>query len=626
MTALAEDQARISLAREALVRVLGSEAFRRSPQLASFLTFVVEKTLVGRETEIKGYTIAVDALGRPADFDPQADPIVRVEAQRLRRALDRYYASNDGVVDPVRIDIPNGSYIPDFISRDVISAISAVNHAGDQSASDKLARTIQPNEKNQAKNQKIPKNDAPQHGAADLRVSGKGLGLIGIVFLCLAALAVSALAWRLVQVPSPPDATPQFVRDIAPETHIAVTSEWVRSMRERALGQVAPVDEFRMPFIIDPRVGVDDVTTKATQDYARYITAAISRFSDIVVLNVPTSEIAAAKSGSYWLTFSALRRDAMIEGVIQLSHRPSGEGIWSTSLALPTAEATDEARIADLARRAATRLGQLFGLLHADLRKRDVKPALRCVIAAYDYFNNASVATHRRTLDCLTAALQQNPQASILWAHLSMLLLDEHRAGFNRAGPDVLDRIYVSARTAVELAPNSPRAQQALFIAEFIRGDTDKALKTARIAFDLNPLDTDIMADLGARYIQVGRYQEGIPLLRSAIDINPAYPAWYDELLWLAARMTGDRLEMRDRAMAMARDEGTLALIMRAADAGSRNNKAEGKKLLSRLVSAAPEFAADPRAFVARRQFKTDIIDALMHDLDAAGLGEIVKR
>ena len=99
--------------RAALEHMAASEAFRGSPQLVSFLRYVVEETLRGASDRIKGYTIAVEALGRADNFDPQADPIVRVEAMRLRRALARYYA-NGGKDDPVMIDLPLGSYVPAF--------------------------------------------------------------------------------------------------------------------------------------------------------------------------------------------------------------------------------------------------------------------------------------------------------------------------------------------------------------------------------------------------------------------------------------------------------------------------------------------------------------------------------
>src|SRR5262249_56797700 len=100
----------------ALDRILAGEGFRPSSQLGAFLRYVVDAALGGRAASIKGYTIGVEALGRDAGFDPQIDPIVRVEATRLRRAMERYYAGA-GSLDPLVIDLPRGSYAPLFRRR-----------------------------------------------------------------------------------------------------------------------------------------------------------------------------------------------------------------------------------------------------------------------------------------------------------------------------------------------------------------------------------------------------------------------------------------------------------------------------------------------------------------------------
>lgn len=97
----------------ALAKALQSAEFQSAPQLRSFLSFVVHATLDKKQEKIKGYTIAVEALGRPDDFNPVVDPIVRVEAARLRRRLEKYYAGS-GAQDPVHITIPKGSYAPAF--------------------------------------------------------------------------------------------------------------------------------------------------------------------------------------------------------------------------------------------------------------------------------------------------------------------------------------------------------------------------------------------------------------------------------------------------------------------------------------------------------------------------------
>jgi hypothetical protein len=93
--------------------IVASPGFRNSPQLVSFLRFVVEATLCGKAASIKSYSIGIEALGRRDDFDPHVDPIVRVEAGRLRRALVGYYAA-DGAGSAIIIEIPLGHYVPKF--------------------------------------------------------------------------------------------------------------------------------------------------------------------------------------------------------------------------------------------------------------------------------------------------------------------------------------------------------------------------------------------------------------------------------------------------------------------------------------------------------------------------------
>src|SRR6202035_3711629 len=110
--------------RAQLERMTASDDFNRSPQLGAFLRFVVESVLQGKSDRIKAYTIGVDVLRRDAKFDPQLDPIVRVEATRLRRTIDRYYAGL-GADDAIRIDLPRGSYIPTFSRRPALPGVTA---------------------------------------------------------------------------------------------------------------------------------------------------------------------------------------------------------------------------------------------------------------------------------------------------------------------------------------------------------------------------------------------------------------------------------------------------------------------------------------------------------------------
>jgi hypothetical protein len=94
-------------------KILASPGFADSPRVSSFLRYVVDLAVTGREADIKEFAIGVDVFGRTADFDPKTDPIVRVQAGRLRLKLAEYYGG-EGREDLVRIEVPKGSYIPKF--------------------------------------------------------------------------------------------------------------------------------------------------------------------------------------------------------------------------------------------------------------------------------------------------------------------------------------------------------------------------------------------------------------------------------------------------------------------------------------------------------------------------------
>src|SRR5579871_3392643 len=96
-----------------LDNVLASEEFSSSQQLSLFLRHIVENTAHGTDTSLKESAIGVAVFNRRAAYDPKLDPIVRVEARRLRLRLDDYYRRT-GWVDPVRICLPKGGYVPVF--------------------------------------------------------------------------------------------------------------------------------------------------------------------------------------------------------------------------------------------------------------------------------------------------------------------------------------------------------------------------------------------------------------------------------------------------------------------------------------------------------------------------------
>jgi Malectin domain len=97
-----------------LEAVFASGIFNRAPSLAHVLNYVCTKYFEGQSEQVKEYNIAVEALGRPPDFDQKRDSIVRVEAHRLRKRLNEYY-EGEGSSHRIRIVLPAGQYVPRFL-------------------------------------------------------------------------------------------------------------------------------------------------------------------------------------------------------------------------------------------------------------------------------------------------------------------------------------------------------------------------------------------------------------------------------------------------------------------------------------------------------------------------------
>jgi tetratricopeptide (TPR) repeat protein len=98
-----------------LQRILASSPFLNSRRASQFLRFVVDRTLAG-EDGIKEYLIGIEVFERSQDYDPKDDPVVRIEAGRLRKKLAEFYAG-PGSDDPIVIELPKGGYVPVFRER-----------------------------------------------------------------------------------------------------------------------------------------------------------------------------------------------------------------------------------------------------------------------------------------------------------------------------------------------------------------------------------------------------------------------------------------------------------------------------------------------------------------------------
>lgn len=101
----------VQAVRDHLERIVADDLFSGAARLCRFLRFTVESKIAGREDEVKEFVVGREVFDRKDGYDPRLDPIVRVEARRLRAKLAEYYAG-PGRTEPLRLEYPRGSYVP----------------------------------------------------------------------------------------------------------------------------------------------------------------------------------------------------------------------------------------------------------------------------------------------------------------------------------------------------------------------------------------------------------------------------------------------------------------------------------------------------------------------------------
>lgn len=580
--------------RAGLARILASDAFRAAPQLSAFLAFIVERAVAGRGAELKGYTIAVEAFGRSADFDPQSDPIVRVEAGRLRRALAQYYAG-EGIADPVRITIPVGAYVPAFerVEPPLARQANPLPPNGEGAAGPLLQPMLL----------SLPAEDE----RLDRRRARRWPVVAGFA-LCAALLAL--VGWHGGMIERQPGAAVVMNQPPAGPS-LAASSSSVASPSVRGTQMETLVLAVTLPDLPE-----NPALAANARRFATFMVDALSRFDDLLTVKVPSPGQAVPGGADYVFELMAQAVPGGTEGFGRLRSVRDGRIVWSVSSGRPIN--IDQSDLPDIARRLATRLAEPFGIIHADIRQYGAAEPIRCVYEAIDVRRTMVPESHFAARRCLEDLVARDPAYYPAWAQLALLYTFEHSFGFN-AQPEPLERALTAALTAVRLAPSSARAQLALMSVLFKRGAIDEALKAGLVSMARNPYDPDIMATMGARYIQLNRPAEGLPLLEKAIALSAGRPPSYDFFALLGAHLLGARQVSRAHGEFLGGGANPFALLGRALRAVQTGNEEERVQAIAALCELFPMFHSQPRLWLTRRGFGAEVADRIVKDIGVAG-------
>lgn len=487
--------------RTQLDRILASTEFSVPERVRQFLSYVVEQTLAGRSDRIKAYSVAVEVFGRDINFDIQNDPVVRIEAGRLRRALERYYLLA-GNSDPVLIEIPKGGYVPHFAWR-----ADHTDHEGP------------------AIHEHLPSARGPRSAvSAWLRRPW----LTGAATV-LAACSIMALSW-------------------------------VMGVRSPAPAAEGPIHPEGPSLVVKPFLNISG--SSDTELYASGITeeilAQLARFKELTVFGRETSGALSPSASA-----SDIRRQFgsryTLEGSVRVSNsklRVTSRVLDGETAAILWSQAYDaDLRTSDLvdiemdiASKVATAVAQPYGIIFgapsASRRSRppDSLEAYQCSLRFYQYRTVLNPGEHAPTRHCLEQMTTLYPNHSTGWAMLSYLYLDEDRFQLNRrpGSPTPAARAREAADRAVRLDPQNVRALQALMTVLFFSKEPTEALRVGAQALALNPNDTELLGEFGSRVAQAGDWERGTALLEQAMAKNPGHSGYYVGILALAAYMLND--------------------------------------------------------------------------------------
>ena len=562
-----------------LQRVLASQCFEQSDRAKEFLRFVVEETLAGRGDRLKGYTIGVEVFGRPKDFDAQTDPLVRVEAGRIRRRLAEYYGT-EGARNPLRIELMRGGYAPQFTYVQAAPSPDAVA-AG-------ILGPAQP-----------PAARSPTRflvAGAVVAVTLFGL----ILWRALDPAATPTAAATHSEEVAPPGPPKVLVLPFANLTNDAAFEYFAHGITEEIILRLA---EFDVLVISDPRSAAepDSLATVAPVTGVGYVLAGTVR-------NTPDR----------------------VRLSVRLSTADTGEQLWGEAFDEPAAVGTllaFQERIAERVAGMVTRpLGPIFQQQLA--RTTHVPPehldTYDCVLKFRYYRHTFSARDHAQTVACFRDAVVREPNLADAWGGLALLYLDEHLYGYSAEGgpDDALTRAGEAARTALDIDGDNHLANLAIARVRLSNGDVEGFRRAADRLLELRPRHADDLMTIAALFVITGDSDRGLALVDEAMGFyapdRPPGPFFVAHALHALA--TGDYDRALEQALKIDLPEWAVTPTIVAACAGLAGEQLIAQRAAQRLLDLDPEFPLHARAQFDKWHPDETLLMRLLEGLEAAGL------
>ena len=497
--------------------------FKTSPALKRFLEYVVAEELEGRGPEVKAYSIAISALERPDSFDPQTDPIVRVTGSKLRGNLELYYAT-DGQSDPVRIEIPKGTYRP------VISPQSV---------------EVAPRE--------------PRFSMSGLDKHTKYRIWIAVLAVLLALVTAGCIAGLLGYFDEPQPGPVAALPEAAQEEQLPVLEVLPFSTALNREGALF-ANGLRHQLIID-----------------------LAQFRSIRVRELVASLDAAIQQRQAALPPATYRLSGAVQTTEQdsrlgltLTKVPSSTVMWSRNVRFPSNDYVFHTTLLQTINAIAAEIASETGVVHMDaLNRLRVRTELlgnprtseyECLLLSYAYDNTKSGEDEAEARACLQERTASGSKSSSLWSAWALMQMLDWSRQKGEDG-DLLQQALSAARRAVALDPANSVAYEVQGSVLSTLGNREEALASYERGLDLNPSNPSLYFHVGWQHVLAGDWEGGLPLIRRAIDMSPSPPPYMRIALSMEAfhRTDYDTALSEAQAVLQTGDQRGAALAYAAA-------------------------------------------------------------
>jgi TolB-like protein len=577
--------------RRELTTLLGRAEFQASERNRRFLTYIVEETLQGRADRIKAYSIAIAAFDRSDDFDPLTDPIVRIEASRLRRSLEHYYLTA-GKSDRIRIDIPKGSYVAAFRYADRLPEDGLDSPA---SPSPGAATAIEASVPDRASAPTVP---------LARRSLGPWIWAGATALVVVVAIQAATYAWKRHEESS--------VAAIARGPSVIV-----------------------LPF--------ENVGAESSQDYIARgltfeVTNSLTRFSDLFVFG-PETSFGIDDPDSRVTSLRALQPDYILYGSVYstgeelrvsaiLADAHSNRSVWSTTFDRQLSTASLLGIQSDIAEQVASAIGQpygaVFNLTAEDIATRPLASlrSYECVVRFRQRWREYDQRDYGDMRACLEQTIKADPYYARAYASLALLDIDTVRFGFGRdlVTTDPLQEATELAHRSIELDPSGADGYLALSMALWFARDYEASIATAKRGLAIDPHNPDLLAELGLRYAMREQWSLSRPLIAEAFARNPATPSGYRIATFQYHYMHGNYHAALQEALQVKARFVLYAHLCAAAAYGQLGDRSKAELAVAELLKIDPNYGDHVADDLAKRGVSPRITQAVVEGLVKAGL------